>query len=340
MNPFEKGARRVDAFQRRHAVIAFPLAVAKKFGDDQAGNLAALIAYYGFFAMFPLLLVFVSVLGVLFAGFPGLREEIVRSALGQFPVIGSQIRSRADIEALSGNWLSIALGGAAALWAGLGVAQAAQRAMNVVWEIPRAEWPNFLARRVRAFLMMVLLGTIIVLSTLASGFGASGFPPSFVLRAVGLVVSFALNIMLFTLAYQVLTARELIWRNVLPGGVVAALVWTLLQGLGGYYVRYEVSNATEVYGAFALVIGILVWIALGAQITLLCAEINVVWNRRLWPRSLVQPPLIEADHEVYESIVNRARMRPEIRIGVSFATSGAERHPEATRAAREPSEDD
>lgn len=149
MNLARRIAHGLNSFQQRHAFIAFPFAVFKKFGEDQAGNLAALIVYYGFFALFPLLLVFVSVLGVVLAAYPGFREDIIHSAVGQFPVIGDQIRTRADIEALSGNWVTIAAGGGGALWAGLGVAQAAQRAMNVVWEIPRAEWPSFLGRRPR-----------------------------------------------------------------------------------------------------------------------------------------------------------------------------------------------
>lgn len=316
-------ALRADGFQQRHVVLAFPIAVVKKFGDDQAGNLAALVAYYGFFAMFPLLLVLVSALELVLAGYPELREEIVSSALGQFPVVGQEIRERANLEALSGSWFSVAAGGAASLWAGLGVAQAAQRAMNVVWDIPRAEWPGFLARRGRALAMVLLLGSIIVVSTLVSGLGGSGFLLSTLVRAGGWAVSLLLNLALFTLAYEVLTARDLGWRDVLPGALVAAGAWTALQGVGGYYLRYQVGTATDTYGAFALVIGILVWIALGAQLTLLCAEINVVANRRLWPRSIVQPPLNDGDREVYRSIVRRSRMRPEVAVRVWFEEDGS-----------------
>lgn len=324
MNPLERIARRIDTFQQRHGAIAFPFAVVKKFGDDQAGGLAALIAYYGFFAMFPLLLVFVSVLGIVLSDYPGLRREIVNSALGQFPVIGEQIRERAQIEALSGNWITVTAGLAAALWAGLGAAQAAQKAMNTVWDIPRAEWPNFLVRRVRAVLMVVVLGTIIVLSTIGSGFGSSGVEPSFGLRAAGWGISFLLNVVLFVLAYQVLTARNLGWRNVLPGALVAASGWTVLQAVGGFYLTNQVSEASDVYGTFALVIGLLVWIAIGAQMTIMCAEINVVWNRKLWPRSLVQPPLSEGDKKVYRSIVRRGRIRPEVSVRVSFSDGRAQ----------------
>ena len=88
--------------------------------------------------------------------------------------------------------------------------------------------------------------------------------------------------------------------------------------MGGYYLTHEIRSAGNVYGTFALVIGLLVWISLGAQVTLYGAEINVVWFRRLWPRSLVQPPINEGDCKVYRAIVERARMRPEVAVRVWF----------------------
>lgn len=318
MNVVESAARRVDALQQRHVVTAFPFAVVKKFGDDQAGALAALVAYYGFFAMFPLLLVFVTILGLVLSGQPELRESIVTSALGRFPVIGEQIRSRADVEALSGNWLTLVFASATSLWAGLGVAQAAQKAMNVVWDIPRSEWPSFVERRLRSLLMLVILGSMIVASTLISGLSASGFLVSAIANGAAYVVPVLLNLVLFTVAFQVLTARDLRWPKVLPGAIVAAVAWSALQRFGGHYVTHEISQASDVYGAFALVIGLLVWIALGAQLLLMCAEINVVANRHLWPRSLVQPPLNDGDRKVYRAIAHRGRMRPEVSLRVWF----------------------
>jgi len=318
MNPVEQAFRRTDSLQRRIPPLAFAFAVIKKFGDDQAGGLAALIAYYGFFSMFPLLLLLVSLLGIFLSGHPALQREIVHSALATFPVIGTQISSKAGLHQLSGNWLSAAVGAAGALWAGLGVAQAAQQAMNVVWDIPRSEWPNFIFRRLRAALMLAILGLIFVISTFASGIGSSGALPTLLLNAAGWTVSLLLNVILFTLTFQVLTARELKWRHVFPGAAASALAWTILQIIGGYYITHEVRSASNVYGTFALVIGLLIWISLGAQVTLLGAEINVVWFRHLWPRSLVQPPINDGDRKVYRGIVERARMRPEVAVTVWF----------------------
>jgi YihY family inner membrane protein len=322
VNAVERVVRRVDAFQQRHTVLAFPFAVFKKFGDDDGGRLAALIAYYGFFSLFPLLLVFISALGFLLSAHDSLREDLIDSALAQFPVIGDAIAARADVDRLEGNWLSIALGSATALWAGLGVAQAAQVAMNTVWDVPRAQWPNFVLRRLRALAMLALLGVMVIASSVTSGFASSGALPTRWLSALSWCIGLVLNAVLFTLAYQILTARDLRWRNVMPGAAVAAFAWTTLQVIGGYYLTHELKNASDVYGAFALVIALFVWISLGAQLALLCAEINVVRHRHLWPRSLVQPPLTEGDREVYASIAERAQMRPEVHVDVTFDREG------------------
>jgi membrane protein len=278
----------------------------------------------------------VSVLGILLPGHAALRNEIFHSALAQFPVIGTRIGSKAGIHQLTGTWLRAAIGAGGALWAGLGVAQAAQRAMNVVWDIPRAEWPNFIFRRLRAVLMLVILGTIFVISTFASGIGSSGALPSGLLNAASFAASLLLNLVLFTLAFQVLTARDLKWRHVLPGAGAAAVAWTVLQVLGGYYVTHEVRSAGNVYGTFALVIGLLVWISLGAQVTLYGAEINVVWFRRLWPRSMVQPPINEGDCKVYRAIAERARMRPEVEVTVSFTAQHGQADARAGGTRRQP----
>ena len=314
----ERVIRSVDRFQQHHPVLAFPIAVVKKYGDDQSARLAALIAYYGFFSVFPLLLVFTSVLGFVLSGNPDLRQRIIDSALGQFPVIGTAIGKQADTNGLEGSMLSIVVGGATAIWAGMGVAQAAQSAMNTVWDIPRSDWPNFVFRRLRALAMLALLGSIIIVSTFISGFGSSGATSSNGLRVAGWCVVLLLNFVLFTVAYQVLTARDLKWRDVMPGAAVAALTWTVLQAAGGYVVTRQLQNASDVYGTFALVIALLVWISLASQVVLFCAELNVVRKRHLWPRSLVQPPLTHGDKLVYTAIARRGRMRPEVRVDVSF----------------------
>jgi membrane protein len=308
----------LDSFQQRHAWAGFPFAVVKKYGDDQAGYLAALIAYYGFFSVFPLMLVLVSVIGIVLANSPQLQQKIIDSALAQFPIVGPTIAD--EVHAITGNAVALTVGIVTALWAGLGVVQAAQYAMNEVWDVPRKDRPNFFISHLRSLLMLFVLGTTLLATTFFSGLATARSTHGAFLRTWEIALSLLFNLVLFMLIYRVLTRLDLRWRDVLPGGIVAAVLWTALQGLGGYYVDHTIKGASNVYGTFALVIGLLVWIYLGGQLTLYCAEINVVRVRRLWPRSLVQPPLTEADRRVMRAGTLVERRRPEQHIKVTFET--------------------
>ena len=308
----------IDRLQRRHGWAGFPFAVVKKYGDDQAGYLAALIAYYGFFSVFPLMLVFVSVLGIVLANSPQLRQEIIDSALAQFPIVGPTIAE--EVHAITGDAVALTVGIVTALWAGLGVVQATQNAMNQIWEVPRKDRPNFFISRLRSLLMLVVLGTMLLASTYFSGLATARGSKGAVLVTWEIGLSLLFNLVLFLLVYRVLTRVDLRWREVVPGAIIAAVLWTALQGVGGFYVEHTIKRASNVYGTLALVIGLLVWIYLGGQLTLLCAEINVVRVRRLWPRGLVQPPFTEADQRAMRAGTLVEQRRSEQQITVSFET--------------------
>lgn len=312
----QKVVRRIDAYQQSHPWLGFPVAVAKKFGDDRAGNLAALIAYYGFFSVFPLLLVLVSLLGFVLRDTPDLREAIVDSALAQFPVIGEQIRE--NVSALKSG-AALGVGTVTALWAGLGVTQAGQVAMNDIWDVPIKARPPFLKARLRGLLLLILLGSITLASTMLSGLGTLEGTVGMALRVVGFAGSLVLNLVLFLVAFRVLTHKDLSWRDVFPGAAVGAFLWAILQAVGSFYVNHIVKDASEVYGFFGFVLGLLAWIYLGAQITLYAAEINVVRVNRLWPRSLVtEPPLRQADRRTLSQAAKVEERMPQERVDVSF----------------------
>jgi len=294
--------RRVDAFQRRHSPLAFMFAVFKKFGEDEAGSKAALIAYYGFFSLFPLLLVFTTVLGFVLNGHTALQDKIVHSTLAQFPIIGDQIAS--NVHSLQGSGVALAIGIVGTLWAGMGVTQAGENAMNAVWNVPARKLPNAIFSRVRGLLFLVVFGLGVLATTVLAGLGTAGS---------GIPIKIG--------AIRVLTAEELSWRDVLPGAIVATVLWEILQAIGGWYVARSLKGASQVYGFFAIVIGLLGWLYLGAQMTLLAAEINVVLRRKLWPRALVQPPLTLKDKEALRRLALMEERRPEEEIVVRFKES-------------------
>jgi membrane protein len=290
--------RSLDRHQQRRPRVSFIAAVVKKFGDDQAAQLAALIAYYGFFSLFPLLLVFVTVLGFILQGSPSAQESVLHSTLSQFPIIGDQLQK--NVHSLKGSGLSLAIGLIGSLLAGLGITGATQNAFNQVWYVPHKHRPDFLKTRLRGLGLLVVLGVLAIVSTVVAGFVTAGGQSAGAVIG-GVLVAFAVNLLLFFTAFRLLTVAQVKTRDLLPGVIVGAVIWQLLQHVGGYYVDHVVRHAHETSGLFAFVLGLLAWLYLGAQVTLLAAEINVVRALRLWPRSFFSEPLLDADRRALTS---------------------------------------
>jgi inner membrane protein YhjD len=274
---------RLDSFQQAHPVIGFPLAVNRKYSDDQGRYLTATVTYYGFFSMFPLLLVLTTILGFVFKGHPHLQQEIVDSALGQFPIVGADLQAGS----LTGNTTALVIGVVAALWAGMGAVVAAGYAMDHVWGVPPARRPNFLRARARALLLLAVLGGGLLATTALAGAGTVGARYGAEWKIASIFLSTLLDFVLFWVAFRVLTTHDVSWSSLRYGAVTAAVGYELLQLLGGYYVGRVLENAADVYGTFALVIGLLSFIYLAVRIAMFGAEVNVVAARRLWPRSFL-----------------------------------------------------
>jgi len=319
----ERQVRRADRFQQRHTVLAFPWAVMQKFGNDQAGGKAALMAYYGLFALFPLLLLLATILGFVLAGNPALREQIINSAVGKIPVVGDQIRS--EVHPLEGSTTELVIGIVGTIYGSLGIGFAAQNAMNTVWNVPYVRWPNIFKRYLRTFGVIGLLGLGVLSSTALTTF-ATAIANGVAATVFGVAGAFLVNLGLFLLAFMVLTAEPLGPRDVAVGVVCAAVFWQTLQLLGTWYVARGLAQASPTYGVFAVVITLLSWLYLGSQLTLLAAEINVVLRYRLWPRSVTQPPLTRADRLTLTRLAQMETRRPEQVVTASF-TGEADRDP-------------
>jgi inner membrane protein YhjD len=306
---------RVDAWQQRHRASAFVVGVVKKYGDDRGGQLAALITYYGFLAMFPLLLVFVTVLGYVAHDDPGLRRDLLDTALADFPVVGQELRR--NVGALGGNGVALVVGLLALVWGSLGVAQVAQHAMAQVWNVPGSQRPGFGPRLLRSVLVLAVLALAVVatavLTTLATLVpGGSAVP----ILSTALVV--VLNVALYWLAVRVLTPKEIATRDLLPGAVLGGIAWTALQALGTWLVARQLRHTSELYGTFGVVLGLLFFLYFASQIVVYAAEVNVVRARGLAPRSLAPPPLTAADEAVLTDVVRAEQRRPEQDVVVTF----------------------
>jgi YihY family inner membrane protein len=307
--------RAVDRFQQRHSVLGFPVGVVKKFGDDDAGKHAALLAYYAFLSLFPLLLVFVTLLGYALADNEALQQRVIDTVISQFPVAGTEIHD--SIRTIQGSGIGLVVGILGTLWGGLGITNSAQDAMNTVWAIPRRDRPNFWWRLARGLGVLLLLAAGIIAATVLAGSGALN--NGILGRLLPLGGAVLVNLLLVTVIFQLLVASRQRWRHLLPGAAVAAVGWSVLQALGTYIVGRQLAHANLVYGVFAVVIVLLSWLYLSAQMFLYAAEINVILARRLWPRSLLQPPLTGPDRRVLAALAGTEERLPQQTVEVSFS---------------------
>ena len=312
-------SERIDAFQRKHPATGYPLGVVYKFFDDQGGYLAALIAYYGFVSLFPLLLVFTSILGIVLHNNPELENRILDSALSQIPVIGSQLR---DTGTIGGSGLAVTIGAVGAIYGGLGVAVAIQNAMNIIWNVPRNERPNPIQARVKgAGLLLTIGGSIIGLTVLngviaAIDLGSVG-------RPLAIVASVLLYTIVFTIAFVIGTARPVSVRDVLPGAIAAALCWQALQTFGSVYVQRVIVRSSATNGVFAVVLGLLAFRYVAAVLVIFCLESNAVRVDKLYPRSVLTPftdnvVLTPGDEAAYTAQAQAQRSKGFEEIDVSF----------------------
>ncbi len=319
-NPIRKILRGVDLAQQKTPFIAFPYAVVKKFGDDQAGMLAALIAYYGFLSLFPLLLVLFTVLGLVAGNDPSIQHKVTHSALAQFPIIGNQLGSNIHSLNKSGPFALI-IGLAGLLWGAQGVSQAGQYAMAEVWNIPMTERPSFFSRLGRSVLLFGVMGVFLLISTALAGFSTFGAHSSSLglpVKIGAFVVSLIVNAVMYLLAFRILTPKQVSFREFRAGAIVGGIAWTIFQAAGGYLVGHQLKTSSQVYGFFGVVLGLLAFIYMAAQISLYAAEVNVVKYRRLWPRGLVQPPTTEADREAMAALAKKETRISDQDVEVGF----------------------
>ena len=308
--------KRFDRFQQKHPAWAVPMAVIRKFGNDQAGGLAALVAYYAFFSIFPLLLVFTTILAFVLQGNKELYDDVTRSVLAQFPVVGDQLQA----QALTGKVTALVLGLLTSIWGGLGVTVAAQNSFAKIWAVPFKDRPDFFRSRLRGLLLLMVLGVLFLLSAVITGIVTTTFHGTF-LKVAGYAITLAVNFGFYVAAFRFLSASTVPTRQLWLGAAVAAVFLTILQLVGAIYIEHVIKKASNTYGTFATVIGLLVWLHLIAQLTMYSAEINTVVVRRLWPRSLLGPPESPADRETLRALAKIEERDAREQVEVRFEDS-------------------
>jgi YihY family inner membrane protein len=315
----------VDRAQRKRSVLGFPIATFYKFFDDQGPYLAAIISFYALLAIFPLLLLAVTILGFVLQGNPDLQERVIDSALGTFPIIGNEL-GRPD--RLQGSRTATVIGIATATYGSLGLGQALQNALNVAWSVPRNKRPNPLRLRLKSLALLLLAGvSVLAITTVATlGSETEVFGPRLdvTLRWVVRLVTVVLIGLLLTLVFRLAAARRHHLGRAAPGAFTVAALWQALQYVGTVYTTRIIQETQGMDGFFALILGLIGIIYLASLMGVLGMEVNVVLARRLWPRSLLsifldRGELTDADRRAYAGYVQAQQHKTAEHVQVGFA---------------------
>ncbi len=315
---------RLDRFQRKHRVVGYPLAVIYKFFDDQGNYLAMTITYNAFVAIFPLLLISSSVLGFVLQDNEELQKSILTSALGEFPIIGTQLATPQGIE---GNLGAVAIGALVALYGVLGLGQALQNAVNVGWSVPRNSRRNPFKSRLWSALLLSLAGILVVslsgltvlAGTVMDRMSTFAYGLQWLAQGVSLVLSVAGSSLLLRWAAPTRTPL----RYAVPGAIFIVVLWLGVQQFGGLYVSRVLTRVNDVNAVFALSLGLIGLLYVTAIVVILGIEVNVVLAEKLFPRALLTPftdavDLTDADRRAYTLYAQAQRHKGFESVQVDF----------------------
>jgi membrane protein len=271
-----------DGVQRRHGVFGFPYAVIKKYGDDDGGREAALITYYGFLSIFPLLLLGVAILSKVLASDPGLRQQLITAIVP--PRLQPTVKQAEA--SLPTSTIPFIAGLIGLLFSGTGVVFSAYQTLNNVAAVPRRLRAGFIPRYIRVFVMLatlllgaVAVGTLTVVATaLPDVLGVE--------RAVAVLGSVLIIFGVLMLGARLLLVRHAPFRALWPGAVMGAVAVALVLNLGTQLLARLVAKAGPVYGSFATVAGMFAVLYLVSQALVYSAEVAAVRYARLWPRAV------------------------------------------------------
>ena len=321
-----------DRAQRRFPVLGVPIAVFYKFYDDQGAYLVAALTYYAFMAIFPLLLLASSILGFILQDRPELQDQVLNSALAQFPIIGDQLGRP---EGMQGSTTVVVVGTLAALFGASGLGQAIQNSLNTAWAVPRNSRPNPVLGRMKSLLLLLLAGLAVlgvsVLSAIGSNTEVFSANINATIRVVINLATFVVVGLVLTGLSRLAAARHDYVGRSWPGSFSVAFMWQGLQFLGTIYATKVLAGTSSMNQTFGLVLGLIGLIYLAAIMGVLGIEINVVLARRLWPRSLAtlftdKVDLTEADRRTYAGLVHMNALKGFESVTVRFDERNGDTH--------------
>lgn len=275
--------RKLDRLQQRIKPIAFSAAVIKKYNDDDGGRLAALITYYGFLSLFPLLLVATAAIHLFLGNYEGFQNRVLDGINTYFPAMGEILQK--TIRGFHASGLALVLGVLVTLYGARGGAATIRYGFSQIWNVPKEKQLGFPLSAVHSLLVVLIGGGGLVLAAVLSSY-AAGLTDAFIYRLIPFSISFLTLVGVFYLVFSLsINSREPTRKDLLVSAIAAAIGVQALQLIGGYLVTHQLKSQSSLYGTFAVVLGLLFWIYLQVQVLLLAAFAGAVHARRLWPRS-------------------------------------------------------
>jgi len=305
MNIVKKTIQTIDNYQRRHAVLGFPYAVVKKYGDDAAGYQAALLTYYGFLSLFPLLLVLTTVITIIPGQSHHLQATIIASTTNYFPMLGTQLSGH--VQTIHKTGVALVIGTLFIFYGARGVADVFRYGVNHIWHVPHSQRDGFPKSLFKSLSLVVVGGSGFMLASLISGFAAAA-GHGIIFRVLSLTINIFILFWLFLFLMQVSLPQHVTIKETRVGAASAAIGLVILQVAGGYLLTKELKTLDALYSYFAIALGLLFWIYLQAQTVYYAIEINSVKYDRLWPRGIDGDKPTAADNKVNARHTNNEQL--------------------------------
>jgi membrane protein len=259
-----------------------------EFVDDNAMKLSASLSYYTVFAIGPLLLVIISLIGVFVD-----RNEVTDTVSGQLQkLLGAQGAEQIVniIDALQKNQdaQKFSIIGLVSLFiSASAVFLEIQDSINYIWSIkakPKKGWLRLITNRLLSFSLVIGMGFLFAVSLLANTLAdlltdrigrLVGHGEALLLQGAGLIILFLIITLLFGIIYKVLPDAKIHWRDALVGASFTGVLFLFGKFLIGFYLgNSEVGNT---YGAAASIIIVLLWVYYSGIILYFGAEFTKVW---------------------------------------------------------------
>lgn len=314
MNAIQKLIKKIDNLQQRHRFTAFVYAVIKKYGDDQAGYQAALLTYYGFLSLFPLLLVLTTVTALLGKSYPSLQQAITTGVTDYFPVLGNQLSEH--VHTLHKTGLALAIGILFTLYGARGVADAFRHGVNHIWQVPLAERDGFPKSLLKSLGIILVGGAGLIFASVSAGWAIhAGHGWGF--RSLSIAINLFVLFWLFVFLLDMCLPSHVKVRRIRAGAATAAVGLVILQALGGYLLSKQLQSLDALYSSFAIALGLLFWIYLQAQVMYYAVEVAAVKAHKLWPRSF-SDPMTDKDKKNYRRQAAKERVRDDEHVTADF----------------------